>query len=242
MDGHGCRHVAWAVGSHISVGFFHPFWTINYSRCYGRKEFHQYTQAMDQRLARGIKGVSARDWDIVPIGEVYNADNQEEHHAAIAMMNSVYSSDGPVVVTQKGDLIFNTNEFGVQDGWRSFDFVSGNIRQRLQDQVFCDVDAFDEDTNERQQSNDNVSQVSNPSTVAYNDIKAGGAVVAGYVHADNSMYQYTTKEFAEFKKKCMLEFHRRHPQNTPARAKAIAFNPVQNIRFSNVPRGDKHHL
>ena len=221
MDGHGCRHVLWATGTELSVGFYHPFWTIAYSRCYGRKEYRSYTDAVEAMVTKGIPGPIVNYWYSLYIDDVKNAADQQESQQAKDMMTSVYNSKGPVIVTQDGELLYDTDELGVS-GMRSFDFLSENTRSRLPaDDEGDDIDAFTEDDSAEQAS------WGLGHTTGFNEYKGFAADFAKYTEADPAMHSVIMREYHMMEARIREEFHKRHPARVPPGAASTTLNPVR---------------
>ena len=177
----------WATGTELSVGFYHPFWTIAYSRCYGRQGYSAYTDAVEAMVANGVPGPIVNYWYSLNTGDVMNAADHQESQQAKDMMKRVYESNGPVLVTQDGELLYDTDDLG-DSGLRSFDFLSENIRSRLPVDDECDdIGACTEDV-----SNERASGVLG-NTTAYIEYKAFAAEFSKYTDADPAMHSMIMK-------------------------------------------------
>ena len=150
-----------------------------------------------------------------------NAEDQRESDEAKVMMEQNRASKGPVIVTQNGQLLYNTDELGVT-GMRSFDFLSENTCSRLpDDDEGDDEDAFAEEV---------VTEYTSGSTgnsTPFNEYKAFSTELAKLTEADPDMRCFIMEEYAQLEAVCRYEFHRRHPVCVPPGAASTTLNPVR---------------
>ena len=111
-----------------------------------------------------------------------HAEDQREADEAKVMMERARASKGPVIVTQNGQMLYDTDELGIS-GMRSFDFLSENTRSRLPgDDGGDEEDAFVEDV---------VAEYppgSNRNSTAFNEYKGYAATLAKLSEADPDMH------------------------------------------------------